>query len=56
MIHGRRCGDDVNIGPMGTLGVVGPMRIEYARTMAVVNYVAHLVERMLREEGARGGN
>jgi heat-inducible transcriptional repressor len=38
---------------VGTLGVVGPMRIEYARTMAVVNYVARLVERMLREEGAR---
>ncbi|HEV2706832.1 MAG TPA: heat-inducible transcriptional repressor HrcA [Pyrinomonadaceae bacterium] len=37
----------------GTLGVVGPMRIEYARTMAVVNYVARLVERMLREENAR---
>ncbi|HYO62372.1 MAG TPA: heat-inducible transcriptional repressor HrcA [Pyrinomonadaceae bacterium] len=37
----------------GTLGVVGPMRIEYARTMAVVNYVARLVERMLREEVSR---
>jgi heat-inducible transcriptional repressor len=35
---------------MGTLGVVGPMRIEYARMMSVVNYVARLVERMLREE------
>jgi heat-inducible transcriptional repressor len=38
---------------VGTLSVVGPMRIEYARTMAVVNYVARLVERMLREEAAR---
>jgi heat-inducible transcriptional repressor len=37
----------------GTLGVVGPMRIEYARMMSVVNYVARLVERMLREEHAR---
>ncbi len=36
----------------GTLGVVGPMRIEYARMVAVVNYVAHLTERMLREESA----
>jgi heat-inducible transcriptional repressor len=35
---------------VGSLGIVGPMRIEYARTMAVVNYVARLVERMLREE------
>ena len=33
----------------GTLSVVGPMRIEYARIMAVVNYVAHCVERMMRE-------
>ena len=40
---------------VGTLGVVGPMRIEYARTMGVVNYVAHLVERMLREENTRVG-
>lgn len=37
----------------GTVGVVGPMRIEYARMMAVVNYVAHVVERMMREENAR---
>lgn len=41
-------------GPaMGTIGVVGPMRIEYARTMAIVNYLAHLVEGMLREEDGR---
>ena len=38
---------------LGTLGVVGPMRIEYARTMAMVSYVARLVERMLREESTR---
>jgi heat-inducible transcriptional repressor len=31
----------------GTIGVVGPMRIEYARTMAVVNYVARRVESVL---------
>lgn len=37
----------------GTLGVVGPMRIEYARTMAMVNYIARLVERVLREEDVR---
>jgi heat-inducible transcriptional repressor len=40
-------------GVTGTLSVVGPMRIEYARTMAMVNYVARLVERVLREEMAR---
>ena len=31
----------------GALGVFGPMRIEYARTMAVVNYVALRVGRVL---------
>jgi heat-inducible transcriptional repressor len=35
----------------GALGVFGPMRIEYARTMAVVNYVAQRVERVLGEGG-----
>jgi len=41
-----------NGAAFGTLGVVGPMRIEYARMMAVVNYMARLVERLLREEVA----
>ena len=36
----------------GTISVIGPMRLEYARLMAVVGYVAHEVERMLHEEGA----
>ncbi|HKR02864.1 MAG TPA: heat-inducible transcriptional repressor HrcA [Pyrinomonadaceae bacterium] len=39
-------GDDIK----GTLGVVGPMRIEYERMMAVVNYMARHVEQLLREE------
>ena len=34
----------------GTVGVVGPMRLEYARTIAAVNYIARLVERVLRED------
>jgi len=34
----------------GTLGVVGPMRIEYSRIMAMVNYMARLIERRLNEE------
>ncbi|HEV2863382.1 MAG TPA: heat-inducible transcriptional repressor HrcA [Pyrinomonadaceae bacterium] len=34
----------------GTLGVVGPMRIEYSRTIAAVNHIARLVERVLRDE------
>ena len=32
---------------IGTLGVVGPMRIEYARIMAMVNYMARLIEQRL---------
>ena len=35
---------------VGTLGVVGPMRIEYARMMAVVNYVARFLERTMCEK------
>ncbi len=35
---------------IGTLSVVGPMRIEYARMISVVNYMARLIERLLREE------
>jgi heat-inducible transcriptional repressor len=36
----------------GTLSVVGPMRIEYSRMITVVNYMARLIERLLREENA----
>jgi len=35
---------------LGTLGVVGPMRIEYSRIMAMVNYMARLIERRLDED------
>jgi heat-inducible transcriptional repressor len=38
---------------LGTIGVVGPMRIEYSRMMAMVNYMARLIERRLTEEAAR---
>jgi heat-inducible transcriptional repressor len=37
---------------VGTLGVVGPMRIEYARIMAMVNYMARLIEQRLGEQVA----
>jgi heat-inducible transcriptional repressor len=37
---------------VGTLGVVGPMRIEYARIMAMVNYMARLIENRLSEQTA----
>jgi heat-inducible transcriptional repressor len=36
----------------GAIGVVGPVRIEYARMMAVVSYIARLIERKLAEETA----
>ena len=37
-------------GAAGSIGVVGPMRMEYERVMAVVSHVAHLFERALRED------
>jgi heat-inducible transcriptional repressor len=36
----------------GTIGVVGPTRIEYGRTMAVVNYLARFIERALSNEAS----
>jgi heat-inducible transcriptional repressor len=39
-------------GGAGTLSVVGPMRIEYARIMAMVNYMARLIEHRLGEQTA----
>lgn len=36
----------------GTLGVVGPVRIEYERVMSVVDYIARNVELILSAEGA----
>lgn len=39
-------------GVAGTVGVVGPMRIEYERMMAVVGYVSQLIERIMREDSA----
>jgi heat-inducible transcriptional repressor len=41
---------------VGAIGVVGPMRIEYARMMSVVNYVARHIERILWEENAGDRN
>ena len=37
---------------LGTLGVVGPMRIEYSRIMAMVNDMARLIERRLNDESS----
>ncbi|HET6973905.1 MAG TPA: heat-inducible transcriptional repressor HrcA [Pyrinomonadaceae bacterium] len=45
-----RVGSNDNIG---SLSVVGPMRIEYARIMAMVNYMARLIEHRLGEQTAR---
>ena len=38
-------GDEV----IGSLGVVGPIRMEYARAIGVVNYTARALERALNE-------
>ena len=35
---------------IGTLSVLGPTRIEYARTIAIVGYIAKMLERMLADE------
>jgi heat-inducible transcriptional repressor len=40
-----RVGGDVS----GTLGVVGPTRIEYGRMMAVVNYLGRFIEALVNE-------
>lgn len=38
-------GDEV----MGSLGVVGPVRMEYARTIGIVNYIARLLDQALSQ-------
>lgn len=37
-------------GVQGTLGIVAPMRIEYARTMALVNHIARAIEKNLNAD------
>ena len=43
-----RSGDRV----LGTVGVVGPMRMEYARAIALVDHLARLLSRLLSTPGA----
>jgi len=43
-----RAGDRV----LGTVGIVGPTRMEYARTIALVDYLAHVLTRFLTNRGA----
>lgn len=43
-----RAGDRV----LGTVGVVGPTRMEYARAIALVDYLAHVLTRFLTNPGA----
>ncbi|HEX4823182.1 MAG TPA: heat-inducible transcriptional repressor HrcA [Candidatus Polarisedimenticolaceae bacterium] len=43
-----RTGDRV----LGTVGIVGPTRMEYARAIALVDYLAHLLTRFLTHPGA----
>jgi len=37
---------------LGTVGVVGPTRMEYARAIALVDYLAHVLTRFLTNPGA----
>ncbi|MCY7346840.1 MAG: heat-inducible transcriptional repressor HrcA [Pyrinomonadaceae bacterium] len=37
-------------GTVGTLSVLGPTRIEYARTISIVSYVARILEKMMTRE------
>jgi heat-inducible transcriptional repressor len=37
-------------GSVGTLSVLGPTRIEYARTISIVTYVASILEKIMTQE------
>ncbi|HLM62207.1 MAG TPA: heat-inducible transcriptional repressor HrcA [Pyrinomonadaceae bacterium] len=39
-----------NSGTIGSLSVLGPTRIEYARTISIVTYVASILEKMMAKE------
>jgi heat-inducible transcriptional repressor len=38
---------------LGTVGVIGPKRMQYERTMSAVNYVAQVLERQRQKIGSR---
>ena len=35
--------------PLGCLGIIGPMRMDYARLVPIVRYTASLVTNLLRQ-------
>jgi heat-inducible transcriptional repressor len=39
-----------NSSAIGTLSVLGPTRIEYARMISIVSYLARVLEKMMVEE------
>lgn len=41
-------------GSIGTLSVLGPTRIEYARTISIVTYVASILEKIMTQEKRSG--
>jgi len=41
-----------NSSAVGTLSVLGPTRIEYARMISIVSYVARTLEKMMSQDGA----
>lgn len=40
--------------PMGTIGIVGPTRMEYARAIGLVEHLAGVLSRLLSERGGSG--
>ncbi|MBK7932100.1 MAG: hypothetical protein IPK01_01125 [Acidobacteria bacterium] len=42
-----------NSSAVGTLSVLGPTRIEYARMISIVSYVARTLEKMMSVDGER---
>jgi heat-inducible transcriptional repressor len=42
--------------PIGALAVIGPMRMNYAKVMSVVDFTADTVTKLLLELGSRTGH
>jgi heat-inducible transcriptional repressor len=48
-----RIGGPDKSGAIGTLSVLGPTRIEYARMISIVSYVARTLERMMSSDASK---
>jgi heat-inducible transcriptional repressor len=47
-IVARRYG--TSSAPLGMVGIIGPMRMEYARMAPLVDYLSHALSRKIEEE------